>query len=341
MKIASDILAVLERASIEGTALRLPGQVNPNLYTRCDKVLQAAGGRWVRKAQAHVFPEAPGLVIEQMCSTGELVTVQDFGYFPTPADVVKRLVELAELDPGLTVLEPSAGSGAIARQAAAAGCAVDCVELLEENVQALTQAGIARDVTAGDFLGMEPQPHYDRVIMNPPFAKGADITHVTHAYDFLTADGLLIAVMAAGVTYHSTRAARQFRALVERTGGMLEELPDKAFRDSGTLMRTVVAVLPGRDRRWKRPESATAPAARTAPAQEEMRPPAEIAREIIRDLAEAQRHIRALLRDLEGPAAGRTEHREEQPGVSPTVRDKIEESAETYHDPQQCTEGCA
>ncbi|MGP3691057.1 methyltransferase [Streptomyces sp. IBSNAI002] len=307
MKIASDVLAVLAGAVIEGVALRLPAQVDPNLYTRVDKALQAAGGRWDRKAQAHVFPEAPGPAIQQMCSTGELVTAQDFGYFPTPAAVVKRLVELAHLSPGLTVLEPSAGRGAIARQAAAAGCAVDCVELLEDNVQALVQAGIARSVTHGDFLDLAPSRQYDRVIMNPPFAGGADIAHVTHAYDFLAPDGLLVAVMASGVTFHSTRAARQFRALVERTGGMLEELPDKAFQESGTLMRTVVVVLPGRGRRWERPEPAAEPMVRTiaAAAQEELRSPAAIVQEIIRDLAEAQRHMQALQRDLERPLVSR------------------------------------
>lgn len=304
MKIASDVLAVLAGAVIEGTALRLAAQAEPNLYSRCDKALQAAGGRWDRRARAHVFPGAPGPVIRQMCSSGELVTAQDFGYFPTPAAVVDRLVELADLSPGLTVLEPSAGRGAIARQVAAAGCAVDCVELLEDNVQALLLAGVARSVTPGDFLGLAPSRQYDRVIMNPPFARGTDIAHVTHAYDFLAPDGLLVAVMASGVTFQSTRAAEQFRALVEGAGGMLEDLPDKAFQESGTLMRTVVAVLPGRERHWERPEPAAEPKVRNvhAPALEELRSPAAIVREIIRDLAEAQRHMQALQRDLERPA---------------------------------------
>ena len=49
--------------------------------------------------------------------------------FPTPAPLVERMIEAAGLEPGMTVLEPSAGTGAIAGPVHALGCNVDCVEL--------------------------------------------------------------------------------------------------------------------------------------------------------------------------------------------------------------------
>src|SRR4051812_34975845 len=50
------------------------------------------------------------------------------GFFPTPPAVVAAMLEYADLRPGLTVLEPSAGKGDLIR--AAAGCTVRAFELV-------------------------------------------------------------------------------------------------------------------------------------------------------------------------------------------------------------------
>ena len=44
----------------------------------------------------------------------DLVGTQIPGYFPTPRDIVERMVTLADIRPGNTILEPSAGKGSIA-----------------------------------------------------------------------------------------------------------------------------------------------------------------------------------------------------------------------------------
>ena len=59
-----------------------------------------------------------------------------FEFFPTPADVVARMIEVAYLKPGMDVLEPSAGRGAIAGAVAALGCHVDCMETHDGNARA-------------------------------------------------------------------------------------------------------------------------------------------------------------------------------------------------------------
>ncbi|WP_230625378.1 methyltransferase [Cupriavidus necator] len=188
MKIAMEVMAVLDRAAVEGNAIKLTQQLDPALYKRVNKVLDAAGGKWNRKAQAHLFERDAASTIDQILLTGEIVVPQDFGYFPTPPNVVARLFELAGLSPGMTMLEPEAGTGNIARPAAEI-CTVDCVELLEANVKVLREAGFARSIVQGDFLEQVPTPAYDRIIMNPPFEKQADIRHVTHALNFLAPGG--------------------------------------------------------------------------------------------------------------------------------------------------------
>lgn len=164
-------------------------------------------------------------------------------YFPTPAPVVQRMISAAGYPgDGVTVLEPSAGLGAIARPVAALGASVDCIELNGQLAGKLRQAGYT--VRCADFLEVEPAPAYDRVMMNPPFGGQADIRHVTHALGFLKPGGLLVAVMSAGAEFRQDKTAEAFRKLVADCGGSIEPLPDDAFKASGTSVRTVLAVIP-------------------------------------------------------------------------------------------------
>ena len=83
-------------------------------------------------------------------------------------------MELADIEPGMLMLEPSAGRGAIALPAAAAGATVDCCEVMHENhAHLLAQPGL-HAVTRQDFLTVPPEPFYDRVVMNPPFHTTRD-----------------------------------------------------------------------------------------------------------------------------------------------------------------------
>ena len=247
MKIATDVLNVLDQAEADGNALRLVGQLDRKLYEQTNKVLVEAGGKWNRAAKAHLFTGPASDAIEQIVLTGEIATQAEFGYFPTPGPVVKQLLDLADLRPGLEVLEPSAGQGAIAKALADAGCLVDCIELQQANAEVIHSGGYVRGLIVGDFLNMvhtEADSGYDRIVMNPPFAKQQDIRHVTHALGFLRPDGLLVAVMSNGLTFRQNQTTRDFNALVAARGGRIVTLPDDAFLPSGTGVRTVIVVIP-------------------------------------------------------------------------------------------------
>lgn len=248
MRIDNQVLAVLSAATVEERTVTLNGQLDRNLYTRTNKVLEAAGGKWDRKAKAHVFVGDAAERMDQIILTGEVAVPKDeFEFFPTPPAVVARLLEFADIEPGMRLLEPSAGRGAIAWPCAEAGAIVDCYEIQQGNafhVAMNAPHDLGRTVTA-DFLTIEPEPVYDRVVMNPPFSRQADVKHVQHALDFLKPGGLLVAVMAAGVTFRQDARATCFRALVEERGGTIEPLPEGAFKSSGTGVNTVIVVIPG------------------------------------------------------------------------------------------------
>lgn len=245
MKIDQDVLAVLSVAEVNGAALLLTGQLDRKLYERTNKVIEAAGGKWNRKAKAHVFDADAADRIDQMILSGEVEVPKDeFNFFPSPPAVVARLLSLADVRAGMRVLEPSAGKGAIAYACVDLGAVVDCYELMEANFAALAGDIRLGSVRRLDFLTQAPEPSYDRVVMNPPFLKQADIKHVMHALQFLKPGGRLVAVMSAGVSFRNDARTTAFRQLVEARGGSIKALPENSFKASGTGVNTVIAVVP-------------------------------------------------------------------------------------------------
>jgi len=236
-------LEVLSRAVCNGNALALTGQLDRKAYEDVNKVLTAAGGKWDKRAKAHIFDGSAADAIDPILLTGEVRLIkQEFGQFDSPEDVAGRVVALADIDAGMAVLEPSAGIGNIAAAAKRCGAHVTCWEIDEKRAQKLE--GIAASLNVGDFLAAPSGRWFDRVVMNPPFARQADIEHVTHALKFLKQGGLLVSVMAAGVRFRQDKKATAFRALVDEAGGYFEDLPDDAFKASGTGVSTVIVVIP-------------------------------------------------------------------------------------------------
>jgi len=170
------------------------------------------------------------------------------GWFPTPPAVVERIIDKAGMwragnEEPLRVLEPSAGEGAIALAALECGANVVCVEVNGE--RALKLSALEVEVFHEDFLtSMRGKlGQFDRVLMNPPFDGERDIDHVWYALKFLKPGGCLVAVMSARVEFSQTRKGIAFRADVEARGGSFHDLPAESFKESGTLVNTVLLVI--------------------------------------------------------------------------------------------------
>ena len=251
MAILSDnVLSVLSASRTEGNALFLGEQLERKLYLSVVKVLDAAGGRWNRKAKAHLFEEEAADAIEPILLTGVVTNKkQEFGQFDTPPAIAELLAERCDIQHGHVCYEPSAGIGNLVEAAikrTGTGVGVFGQEIdpsrharcLSRHWRAFGAGGLG----LGDFLAVTPNPVFDRVIMNPPFAKQADIDHVNHALKFVAPGGRLAAIMAAGVRFRQNRKADEFRALVEAKG-TLESLPDGAFQESGTSVNAVIVTI--------------------------------------------------------------------------------------------------
>jgi phospholipid N-methyltransferase len=168
------------------------------------------------------------------------------GYFPTSAPIVQTMLNRARLEPGLTVLEPSAGSGNIADalRDRFPTMQTHCFELNTRLAELLKLKG--HYVGGDDFMTDDRIARiYDRVIMNPPFEKQADIDHVRKAFSLLKPGGVLVSVMAPGFEFRQDRKSTEFRAWLDEVGGTWEDLPDGAFKASGTGINTRLVVIEG------------------------------------------------------------------------------------------------
>jgi len=240
-KISEETLQILSRVTVKGSVVFLTcGQLDRKQYHAVNEVLENMGGKWNRKEKGHIFPEDPTDKLEQVFLYGEITPPKKNGYFPTPPDIAMKLIRLAEIETGMSVLEPSAGQGGIA-DFIPTDCRIDCVELLPDNVAILEKKGY--QVQHCDFLSIETKPLYDRVVMNPPFENQQDIDHVTRAFGFLKSGGRLVSVMSAGVLFRENNKAVAFRELMKNNNGYVERLPEDSFRASGTNVNAVIVVI--------------------------------------------------------------------------------------------------
>lgn len=199
-----DLLAEFNRIG-SGGAWQLPGEKKPT---------------GTKKTAKDPTPPAPG----------------DRQAFFTPRQLAMRMAELADVR-CQDVLEPSAGLGSLAQACVDAGAhAVECIEIDGEDARHLRESGF--EVHRCDFLTWNTPRRFSRIVMNPPFANGHDIAHITHAWHFLQPGGRLVALCAAGPRQHE-----KLKPWVEALGGTWEVLPEGSFKESGTMANVALLVV--------------------------------------------------------------------------------------------------
>jgi predicted RNA methylase len=254
--ITPDVRAVLERGAwAEGGIFHLPeGHLERPLYEACDKVLRALGGKWDRKARGHRFAADQRQALDDALNSGVAVDQKrTLEQFFTPADIAERLADAAGLSDGDYVLEPSAGAGALVFAAMKRGCHVSAVEIdpdLAARLKADVESKFDRmrfGIAVGDFLEWKPQSpqreDFDAVAMNPPFGRGKDMAHVTHALGFLRSGGTLAAIMSPHWTFAKDSAAQAFRGLINEHSYDWTPLPEGSFRAADTGVATGILTI--------------------------------------------------------------------------------------------------
>lgn len=160
-------------------------------------------------------------------------------YYPTPPGLAAALCAgLFDRHEGGPILEPSAGSGDLARAIEqAAGVhydadgkreamyyryqnadalnrlSLDCVELSGDLRAVLKNNGFR--VVHDDFLTFTPHAHYRAIIMNPPFSEGA--RHLLHALHIMERGGIVRCLLnAETIRNPCTNERKELVALLQK-----------------------------------------------------------------------------------------------------------------------------
>jgi phospholipid N-methyltransferase len=248
-QIENDVLTRLSTLDINGSNATITGQLDRKLYLAVNKVLERIGGEWNKKAKAHVFDGDPTDRLNNVIECGELDPEVKTGYFPTPPEIVDKMIELANLKRDQLILEPSAGQGHIADKICSTlrlrANEISICETLPENVHILDKKGYVCEYMEFFEFATECTKEgikFDRIVMNPPFApRQSDITHITTAFSMLAPNGILVAIMSAGVTFRENKKTIEFREkILEPYCTHLEHLPSGAF---GTMVNSIMIRL--------------------------------------------------------------------------------------------------
>lgn len=225
--------AEVDQAIVEGRAVMTDGNVGfmlvGDVRQHRDPLAEAMPAPQDDKEKEEAFR-----ALKQAAKVGVKV-VSAPQLFPTPPAIAERMVELAEIENGMCVLEPSAGTGNLVQ----AVRDKHDTEVLAYEINHALCSGLrqrfqpfACHVEQGDFLEVEQKFTYRRILMNPPFENGSDIKHILRAMDWLEEGGRLVGICANG-----PRQQAQIMPLCTSW----EELPSGTFE--GTGVRTALFVI--------------------------------------------------------------------------------------------------
>ncbi|ABM96997.1 SAM-dependent methyltransferase [Methylibium petroleiphilum] len=228
---------------LSGDRIQLPEQ-HLRHYARIKARIEKAGGSY-NAGGYFEFPAGlnAGEVLEQLKGGKVVNPRKDQQFFATPPELALSVIAAAGPLAGKRVLEPSAGDGALADLARAAGAEVVVIENWTVNVLKLEAKGY--EVMDRDFLTVTPQEIglFDAVVANPPFTRGLDMTHVEHMWKFLKPGGTLTVLTSTAWDDGTQRKQQAFRKFLADNNAAIRRIDPGAFKASGTGVGAMHLVL--------------------------------------------------------------------------------------------------
>lgn len=269
MKLTSDQVQILQDWRIEENRFYLQGQLDRKQYQSINEVLETIWLKWNRKEKAHIADctnQELKEALEDIVETGEVETLKEtikkFQFYETPKKVAEYMIELAEIKYNDTILEPSAGHGAIV------DVIIDLVKynrivLLELDPakvifmknkydfwnwwltdlvdwKSTYKADLKMNIYNCDCLwSLVNKSDFNKVVANPPFSKSQDVKHILEMYKYLDKWWRLVSVASASIKTRTGKLYDEFNTLNPE----FYDLPDGSFKDSGTMVNTVIVVI--------------------------------------------------------------------------------------------------
>lgn len=236
---------VLQDCTVEGNVVKLPNiQLDRKDYQEVAKALELIGGKWKGgKIMGFVFAIDPTDLLDQIANGEKRNLKKEFQFFATPEKLADKLVYLADLKQHDTILEPSAGQGAIVKAINKIVDVVpDCFELMKVNTLILKKSGLSFNLIGEDFLKNEGKT-YSKIIANPPFTKNQDIDHLKEMYNCLSRGGKLVCITSESWVNGSKKKQVDFKNWLEKENAEIIDIEKGSFKESGTAVGGKIIVL--------------------------------------------------------------------------------------------------
>lgn len=162
-------------------------------------------------------------------------------YYPTPDNIIAQMIEpYREEIKNATILEPSAGMGAILNKLYFAGAKKEKMYAIEidDNFQA-TLKGRGYKVIHNDFLTYSGAMNFDMIIMNPPFDRGAE--HLLRAWEILRGGKIVCLLNEETINNPHSENRRDLAKLIEKHGTV--EYLGNAFGDADRKTQVGVVMV--------------------------------------------------------------------------------------------------
>jgi len=236
---------VLQNCTVDGKVVKLPNvQLDRKLYQEVAKALELIGGKWKGgKVFGFVFTIDPTDLLNQIKNGEKRNLKKEFQFFSTSEKIADELIYLANLNEHDTILEPSAGQGAIIK-AINKACNVvpDCFELMDVNRFILNKSDLRFNLIGNDFFKHNGKK-YSKIIANPPFTKNQDIDHLKEMYECLSSGGILVCITSESWVKGSQKKQIDFKNWLDEVEAEVIDIEKGSFKESGTMVGGKIVVI--------------------------------------------------------------------------------------------------
>lgn len=232
---------------------------------------EGTGGRaqdYARSQEMNAFDKAKSYYFAQQKKTSSSKSREGTDYYATPEPLGAKMVEWADSKANESMLEPSAGHGAIARWMPA-NTNNTVVEPSYNLMPKLVRSTPSAKAINGTFEELSLVNKFNGIVMNPPFGTGGKtaIEHLAKAFRHLSDGGRIVAIIPNGPATQK-RFDNWFygdengKTKTERDGvinGVLRatiNLPAVTFERAGTKVGTKIVIIDRYDSRTMREAAA-------------------------------------------------------------------------------------
>lgn len=245
----TQLIESLKKCEVSGNVVKLPAEHLAN-YSDVRKALLNAGATY--KRNTFVFKTDAQPYMDRLTG-GDSVNIKKEGqFYATPPDVAEWMVRELHYHSGQSILEPSAGEGAlidafIQEHGGKAGIELFYIEkdhirnkILRDKYKQTNFYHLHPD--GDDFLNLATHT-FDRILANPPFAKNQDIDHIRKMWNVLKWGGRIVTVASNHWQIASGKKEREFKQWIEDVDAGIFPLDSGRFKSSGTMVSACILVI--------------------------------------------------------------------------------------------------